>query len=180
MAGGGGGDGKTPTLNVVSMVDVIFNVIVFFIITAKAASDEMPKLVVPKVDTPMATAAPANPPPRMIISVLGKDNDKTFDLQMKELQTTGIIGAIGISSGRAYEVRVGDEHLLVPQQLPRLTQLVKEVKTKRTKGLSEKDAKTFEVLLRADLALPYSEVRPVMNAISSAGIQNVNLMAYKQ
>lgn len=181
MAGGGGGDGKTPTLNVVSMVDVIFNVIVFFIITAKAANDEMVKLVVPKVDTPAVHVTPEGMP-RLVVSVVSTNyDDKSYDLQMKELNSKGALAAIALSSGRAKTVRVGTEDLPLPAGLPRLTKLIIDAKATRTHGMSKAEArKQFEVLLRADLALPYSEVRPVMNAISAAGIENVNLMAYKE
>ena len=36
----------------------------------------------------------------------------------------------------------------------------------------------MQVLLRADAALYYDQVRPVMGAITAAGIGTVNLVAY--
>ncbi len=181
MSGGGGGDGKTPTLNVVSMVDVIFNVIVFFIITAKAANEEMVKLVVPKVDSPaLMTLHKDNP--RLVVSVLSINyDDKVADEQMKEIKQGHIADAMAISSGQTQKVRIGKKDIRWPAESAELIRMIKAIRAERTQGMSEADArKKFEVLLRADLALPYKEVRPVMNAISAAGVENVNLMAFKE
>lgn len=180
MAGGGGGDGKTPTLNVVSMVDVIFNVIVFFIITAKAANDEMVKMVVPMVDTPNMHPAPKDVP-RLIVSVVS-DDPELFDTKLKTLQGGELIKAMEMGNGYARKVRVGSVELKVPNgrytAFPALTAEITKAKAERLHD-QPKDVK-LEVLLRADLALPYEQVRPIMTAISLAGIENINLMGYQK
>ncbi len=180
MSGGGGGDGKTPTLNVVSMVDVIFNVIVFFIITAKAASDEMVKMVVPKVQDPNMYVMPHDVP-RLIVSVVS-DPEDVFQEKSRILQSEGAISAMKAGNSTAREVRVGSKKFRIPSgryvALPELTAEIQKAKKERLAG--QPATVKLEVLLRADLALPYGQVSPIMDAIAAAGIENINLMAYKK
>lgn len=180
MSGGGGGEGSGPQLNVVSMVDVIFNVIVFFIITAKAASDEMVKMVVPKVQNPNMYAMPSNVP-RLIVSVVS-DPEDMFQDKSKILQKEGPIAAMMAGSSTAREVRVGSKKFKIPTNryvaLPELTAEIQKAKRERLAG--HDPSVKLEVLLRADLALPYGQVSPIMDAIAAAGIENINLMAYQK
>lgn len=119
--------------------------------TLKEFNDEMVKLVVPKVDSP--TATPTNAP-RLVVSVTAAN---------------GVIS----------KVMVGPVEIAPTDHWAALTKAITDGKAEKTKGLNKQDAKKFEVLLRADLSLPFKEVQPIMNAISAAGVENVNLMAYK-
>lgn len=181
MAGGGGGDGKTPTLNVVSMVDVIFNVIVFFILTAKAANEEMAKVFVPKVDKPAVTAIPEQTP-RLVVTILFKDDDKKFAEMQKSQRVATIDELIKLGPTGAPEfVQVGVKKVNLsdrdaPQQI---TNLIKEAAKQRNAisiGPDGKEVNKLEVMVRANMAAPYSYIQPTWAAIMAAGVSKANLM----
>lgn len=181
MAGGGGGDGKTPTLNVVSMVDVIFNVIVFFIITAKAASDENVKMAVPKVETPNVHPVPKEVP-KLTVSVVCNSPEQV-DAQLNKLRGNDVHGAIAVGGSTVKMVTVGGlpKHQFKinpsrPDYGP-VTAAIKEIAAIRLKGADPKVK--LEILLRADMGSTYDQVRPVMDAISAAGMEKINLIEFK-
>lgn len=179
MAGGGGGDGKTPTLNVVSMVDVIFNVIVFFIITAKAASDENVKMAVPRVYSANLHPLPREVP-KLTVSAVCNDAGQV-DEQLLKVRANDVAGAL-VASTTVKLVRVGSKEFKIrpgktEDYIP-VTNAIKEIAKSRLAGAPA--GTKLEIILRGDLAATYDQIRPVMDAVSAAGMEKINLIGYKE
>lgn len=178
--GGGGGDGKTPTLNVVSMVDVIFNVIVFFIITAKAASDENVKMAVPKVTNGNMHALPRDVP-KLTVSAICNEKPDRVEEQVGMVRSGNIVGAMSGVSGSVRMVRVGKDEFKIrtgkAEEYTPVVNAIKKIAEARLRGAPP--GTKVEVVLRGDLAASYDQIRPVMDAISAAGMEKVNLVGYK-
>jgi biopolymer transport protein ExbD len=140
-------DSGKVDLNLTSMLDVVFQLIIFFLLVTNFTSAELPKLAVPVADR----------------SKLILDRKKITVNVIPQTNTEG--NATG--SGQAQHVRVGSEDI-PPQDYGRLTLMLKtEVE------LNEH----IEVDLRADQSIHYDQMQPVMNAITNAGIGRVNLVA---
>ncbi len=130
-------------LNLTSMMDVTFQLILFFLLINNMSSAELPDLESP-------------------------DPDQSKAIIYKDRQSM-VVNVIPMSKGAdtAKTVRVGIKDIL-PGNYRELTDLLKVEK--------EKNA-DIEVDLRADKALKYTEVQPVMQAITAAGISRINLIA---
>lgn len=130
-------------LNLTSMMDVTFLLIIFFLLVNRMSSAQLPKLQAPD---PVES--------------------KALDLPER---STVIINVVPDGEGAelAKSVMVGIREI-PPNAYGELTELLKFETTKNP---------AVEVDLRADANLRYSEVQPVMKAITNAGITKVNLVA---
>lgn len=132
-------------LNITSMLDVVFNLILFFIVISNFASADLPKMKIPQPDSTVARED-ANPN-RVVVNIVpvveGQPLVKAVTFGMEDYKN----------------------------RLPELT----------TK-LSQEVAKSpdVQVVLRADQAIPYSEVTPIMEAIARSNVKTVNLSASSQ
>lgn len=130
-------------LNLTSMLDVVFQLIVFFLLITNFTSAELPELEVP--DPIQSTARESEERAKITINVLPDE----------------------VSSGQAGRIRVGLLDL-APGDYGRLTDMLQ---------LEFKKNPEVEIDLRADISVHYSQVQPVMEAITNAGIGRINLVA---
>ena len=136
-------------LNLTSMLDVVFQLIVFFLLVTNFTSAELPKLEVPE-----ATSA-----------IIDKNRDPYVTVNIIP-QTSGSKG-LADGSGQAKNVRVGTKDI-GPGNYGELTLMLKEEKAKND---------GIQVDLRADASIHYANVQPVMDAITQAGIGQINLVS---
>lgn len=129
-------------LNLTAMLDVVFNLIFFFISICNMAGNELPKLTVPSPDSSQARLIEARK--KVTVNVLPDG-----------------------TSGMARAVKIGSDEV-VPGDYIRIVDLLKTEKAINP---------DVEIDLRVDLTLFYDSVRPVMNAITQAGISKINLVA---
>ena len=150
------------SMNMTPLIDVTFQLILFFMLVSNIIAEESIKLKVPQLDEPQTRElGDVN---RIIISVAsgetysGQDRDAnplTFDPRAR-------IISLGVAL-RWDLAQVG-----LAQAMDELSGVLKKAK---------QEDKDVQVLLRADAALHYSEVEPIMAVITGANITTVNMVA---
>ncbi len=147
--------GATPQMNITPLIDVVFQLIIFFMLVNNIIAEQSVQMIVPRLthslthelregDRVVVNVAPGNYAPANRAA-----DPLTFD-------------------GRAHFVRVG-QFTFGMDQLDLVTDELRQWKANNPR---------IEVLLRADAALYYDQVSPVMTAITAADIHTVNLVAY--
>lgn len=130
-------------LNLTALLDVVLQLIVFFILVSQLGLEDHPDLALPDLQDPQ-------------VQRTGQD-DRLF----VNLLTTGP------ESAQLAAIKVGDQ-TFTPAQLPAVTELLASSMEKHP-GL--------QVLVRGDAGLPYTAVKPVLEAIRIAGVKDVGLVA---
>ena len=133
---------RKATIDLTPMLDLVFQLIVFFLLVTNFSSAQLPELEPPELDTSQAYTATDRQ--RVIINVLPEG-------------TTGQTRSVLVGLRR---IEAGD--------YAELTRLL-ERETERSEHV--------EVDLRADSSIEYGNIRPIMNAITAAGIGRINLVA---
>ncbi len=148
-----------PSLNITPLIDVVFLLIVFFMLVSKITSDEAVEMILPDIQD--SAAIEMSDENRIVINVVpfGYEDRRLSDDIDNPLMHRGDLNF----------VQVGASKRFLPSQLADLTAELKDQRAKRP------DA---PVLLRADGALYYEAVTPVLNAITAAEIGDVKLVAY--
>ncbi len=148
----------TPSMNITPLIDVVFLLIIFFMLVNNIVSDESVEMVLPDLEPPHTRE-------------LGEVNRVVVNVAPKPFTAQGRADFPLEHAGQARFVKVG-------------TGAGSEFAVEDTQGITAALAAMREanpdlqVLLRADAALFYDQVRPVMGAVTAAGIQTVNLVAY--
>ena len=148
---------STPRMNMTPLIDVTFQLIIFFMLVNTIASEEILPIVLPELDNPQTIK-------------LGEVSRIIVNLGTTEFADRPI-GVRGLNtSGDLTRMRVG------------MTQVNANDMQEVSRILAEARASNpeVEVLLRADSALFFQDVQPVMQAITAAGIKKVNMVAYME
>jgi len=145
---------KAPEMNMTPMIDIVFQLIVFFMLVNNIISEEAVLMIVPELEDPKTHE-------------LGEANRITVNVAPQSYDISRQIGDLNIP-GEATIIKVGLEQFDI-DHIDQVTDALKDAKSRN---------ENIEVLLRADSGLFYDEVQPVMQAITSAGIIKVNLVAY--
>lgn len=146
------------------MIDITFQLIIFFILTLNVASQEVVPMIVPRLEDPKTQDAPQEG--RIVVNVMPVEYT---DAERKENPL--------LIAGQAFGIRVGQ----VDYRYDQLDEVQKVLEDYVAKGkASAKDPAAYEplVLLRADSAIFYADVAPVMQRIAQAGIVKINLVAF--
>ncbi|MBI1336019.1 MAG: hypothetical protein GC164_03550 [Phycisphaera sp.] len=154
---------KTPEMNMTPMIDVTFQLIIFFMLVNNIVSSENVQLIPPDLSNPKTVLFEDEN--RIVVNVAPK-----IDEDFKSRQQGNPLNYPGEATG---VVLFGKEY-----QYDQLDQITAILKDSAERSPKDKDGKpTVSVLLRADAALYYTEVQPVMAAIANAGITTVHLVA---
>ncbi|MEX0655110.1 MAG: biopolymer transporter ExbD [Phycisphaeraceae bacterium] len=146
----------TPEMNITPLIDVVFLLIVFFMLVNTIKMQEAVEMFLPDLDDSQARELASegfvivNVAPQRFQRTERTDNPLRFD-------------------STARMVQIGSQQQFPMDDLSGVTAAL-ERRMERNPEL--------EVVLRADSALRYDEVQPVMDAVTAAGISRVNLMAY--
>ncbi|MEE9211665.1 MAG: biopolymer transporter ExbD [Phycisphaeraceae bacterium] len=152
----------TPQMNLTPLIDVVFLLIVFFMLVSNIIAEEAVEMVVPRLDDPKT-------------SELGEVHRITVNVAPQPYSADRLRGNPLDFAGEAYEVKVGLQSFAIDDMAGVIAALEDAV----AKGPTDKQGNsTVEVVLRADAALYYDAVQPVMQAITQAGIGKVNLAAF--
>jgi len=157
-----------PAMNITPLIDVVFLLSIFFMIVTKIGSDERTPMIVPQLQDPQAEKLEA--PRRVLVNVARVEPN----LDQRKDQMSGPDKYDHLAGpGQAEYVKVGGykKFKLTPEGMKQVTEVLKADKKEHGK---------VEVLLRADSALHYRQVAPVMNAITQAQISTVNVVAYEK
>jgi biopolymer transport protein ExbD len=152
-----------PEMNITPLIDVVFLLIIFFMLVSRIVAEEREPMIVPRLENPAAEKL--NTEQRIVVNVARRDPAVTDRRQ--RLAGDGGDGHLR-GPGEAAYVKVG---------LKRYSFDELDAVTERLRAAKEKQAR-LQVLLRADAGLFYEQVSPVMQAITAAQVTKVNLVAY--
>jgi len=144
-----------PAMNITPLIDVVFLLIVFFMLVSRIASQQREPMIVPELEDPQVRDVQRED--RLVINV----SPGPFDRSTREGPAQG--------EGQPAFVKVGLQRFEM-HELAKVTQAVREAR----QGGDES-----AVLLRADAELYYEAVQPVMEAITEAGVERVHVVAYR-
>ena len=143
----------SPEMNMTPMIDVVFQLIIFFMLVNNIISEEAVLMIVPDLEDPKTHE-------------LGRENRIVVNVAPESYDPSRKTGDLNIS-GAAAIVRVGIKDYI--DDIEGVTEALKSAKASN---------ENIEVLLRADAGLYYEEIQPVMQAITSASIIKIHLVAY--
>jgi len=139
------------------LIDVVFQLIIFFMLVNDIVGQEAVEMIVPQLTQPK-TREVGEMDSRVVINVAPAAFSRADRRGDNVLNT----------DGSAMFVQIGSERFDV-SNLSGMTTFLQEYKAKNPEG---------QVLLRADSAIHYNNVQPVMAAITAAGINRINLVAF--
>jgi len=144
------------------LIDVTFQLIIFFMLVNNIIAEETVPMIVPELD--QAKTRQVEEMERVVVNVAPADYSR--DERMDEpLDWDGVPS----------EVRVGIQSFSL-DDMRGVTEAIRDAVARGPKT-PEGDSE-LEVLLRADAAIRYQEVQPVMAAISQANVGTIHLVAY--
>jgi len=159
-------------LNMTSMLDIVFQLIIFFILVTNFAAADLPPLE----------------PPDPLESKAYKPEDKPRIVNIVPVMVTQADPRTGapveVSTGRASHIVAYDKNFVLPGYNPKLPagsktfpidELVNLLSNEREQRVES--GQTMSVDLRVDKSLPYDQVAPIMRTITAAQITRVNLVA---
>lgn len=152
---------KTPEMNMTPLIDVTFLLIIFFMIVSNIVSEQAVQMLVPDLEDPKTRKLDEEV--RKIVVNLAPVAAAS-DREENPLAASGLIDYVLVNNVQ-----------FVPSDTEGISNQIKSIVEKGPKD--QEDKSELEVLLRADSALYYEEVQPVMAAITGAGIGTINLVA---
>jgi len=145
-------------MNMTPLIDVTFQLIIFFMLVNNIIAEENVEMMVPDLEQPKTRE-------------LGEVEKVTVNIAPldynREDRASG--NPLNFPGDAAYVQMGSDTNNKIP--IDNLAAVVDALKVEKKKNPD------VEVLLRADAALYYKSIQPVMDAINSAGISTVNLVA---
>ncbi|MEM9417814.1 MAG: biopolymer transporter ExbD [Planctomycetota bacterium] len=147
-----------PSMNITPLIDVVFLLIIFFMLVNNIVSEETVDMMLPELEDPQTREL--GDVDRIVINVAPEPFTRQGRAEFP-LTHTGTASYIKIGTGSNSRFEITD--------IPGITEKLKQVKAQRPE---------VEALLRADGAIYYDVMQPVMDALSAAGIETVNLVAY--
>lgn len=148
----------TPSMNITPLIDVVFLLIIFFMLVNNIVSDETVEMVLPELDDPKTREV--GEIERVVVNIAPEDFTRDGRKE-HPLDHTGTAKYVKVGTGQSSRFEVHD-----------IAGITAALETEKNKNPE------VEVLLRCDGALYYKAVQPIMGAITAAGIQTVNLVAY--
>jgi len=146
----------SPGMNLTPLIDVVFLLIIFFMLVNQIVADRNVKMIVP---------APTDPQTREV------RDDRPVIVHVAPQPYTAQTRPDPLRHpGEAAFVQVGSTRL----PLGRLGELTAALRAQRA---ARPD---LEVVIRSDLALYYRDVRPVIEAVRDAGVRRIDLAAFTE
>ena len=141
-----------PELNITSMMDLVLNLLTFFVLVSNFAAASLPQLSPP--DPAHSKAVPEDSPNMVTLNIVPYlENDGS--------PSPG-------HEGMAKEYKFGAAEVIPTTAMGELAvALAKEIQK----------SKDVQINLRADKSLRYDQISPVMRVIKEAGISRVNVIA---
>ncbi|MEM6750094.1 MAG: biopolymer transporter ExbD [Planctomycetota bacterium] len=146
-----------PSLNITPLIDVVFLIIIFFMLVSNLVGEEALPMVLPDLQDP--ETAELTDENRVVVN-LAPEDDRTRSLAAdnSHLRAPGFADVLSVGPRRFSPGATGDA----------------EDYLRATVAARPNDP----VLLRADGALYYEAVSPVLDAMTRAGVSDVKLVAY--
>jgi biopolymer transport protein ExbD len=157
-----------PELNITSMLDVVFNLIFFFILIANFAAAERLPMFVPEFEHSLATDPTASD--KVVINILPDQTAAQIAAAVKAGRRPAVhvaeivFGLTHLKPGET--VQVAQSGRLETED--RLTYLLRD---------AVKHDKNVLISVRADKSIQYADFPPILQAIAGAGISKINIVA---
>lgn len=158
------GRGEKFQVNLTPMIDVTFQLIIFFIITGRFASDELAQMRLPDPYESQATQEMQRNPNRVIVNVISKAGVDEKD-------------ADPFVAGQASEYRAAGRRIMLDEAADPRQDLQDILKGQFEKWNAANPGKMFFVEIRADHRVRYVYVEPALLAAARAGIPKMNIVA---
>ena len=163
---GGGGPAGDISFNYVPLIDVTFNMIIFFVLTSEIATATLSRVLVPSPLDSQAVARGHGGNNNVIIAIVSTAADqKNVDPEM------------AARAGR-YEI---DGKVIPMKDL--MENIKKEIEARREAYkliLGGAGTGEFFVEIRADLRVNFDEVRPVIEAVAAAGVPKMAISVHRE
>jgi biopolymer transport protein ExbD len=158
------GSSSPGEVNMTPMIDCTFQLIIFFILTAQMANQDLAKLLVPKPYDSMAVSpeegGPDVLPNRVIVNVVNKYGDEPEE--KRNPADSGLV--------KHYQVGL----TIVPEGD---IETLKKIFEARRAKLTPAQKKDFFVEIRADRDVAFGGVEPVLRAAADANIAKMSITA---
>ena len=161
---GGGGSPGDVSFNYVPLIDVTFNLIIFFVLTSEISNANLARVIVAEPTESVASKRETITNNFITINVVSQASDKkTVDWLLAAKAST-------------YEV---DGKKVDLNDVGKLADAIKNAKAQyeNPPAGTIKPTGEFSVEIRADHRLNYEDVRPVMLAIAEANVKKMNITA---
>jgi biopolymer transport protein ExbD len=157
---GGSGPAGEISFNYIPLIDVTFNLILFFVLTSTINTAAMARVVLPRPEASMAVDRSQIPANSVIVNVISSAPDQ---------KNTSLLSA----TAKHYEIdcepiRVGDKEKLVQRM---------KIKREQQERLLVGNPQDFYVEIRADYRVNYADIEPILMAAAEAKIPKMNITA---
>jgi len=146
----------SPEMNMTPMIDVVFQLIIFFMLVNNMISEETVQMIPPDLEKPKAVE-------------IGEMKKLTINLAPTEVANRDRKDNPYDIDGLVQFVQIGPLEKFAPGDIEGMSAFLKAAVADNPK---------LEILLRADGALFYEAVQPIMEAITQAGIRKVHMVTY--
>jgi len=158
-----------PEMNITPLIDVVFLLIIFFMLVNKIVAEENVPMIVPKLTEPQTE--PLGEKARVVVNLVPKD---AF-IRNKEVpvEGSGIASAIKIGAVKQFPLIPGKDGAPVDKQ----------ASLDAARGVLEEAVEANEnitVVLRADASLKFAEVQQVLNVVMAAGVRSLDMAAFRE
>ncbi|HPS52413.1 MAG TPA: biopolymer transporter ExbD [Phycisphaerae bacterium] len=163
--------GSIQEVNLTPMIDCTFQLIIFFILTAQMASQELAKVSLPEPVKSMAIGADPDKPDQptnlnnVTVNVVNKYGDSDDNRQME-------------LAGKAECYQLG-QNKIDAGNIEALTAAIKERKAQILSDKNIKNVKEGDIIveIRADKDIVFQDIEPVMRAAAEAKINKMSMTA---
>lgn len=158
--------GEGFSFNLTPMIDVTFQLIIFFILAGQIASSELAQLLLPDLHKSMAMDEEKWKVNRIVINVVSQ--------APTEKREASSVNAFLAAQAKVY--RVGGIEVDV-RDYARLVQVLDRQKREKQGDTSDDE---FYVEIRSDYRVSYAQVEPVMMAAAAVGFKKMNITALRE
>ena len=150
-------------MNLTPLIDVVFLLIIFFMLVSQIVAEQNVEMIVPAPTDPQTQELTEDDRPIMVnVAPVAYEDDSRSAMPLRH-------------SGQATKVVVGTREFGA-SQTSSITEYLRAMKASRI----EQGIEPVQVVVRADMAIHYEEVRPILEAIRAAEIEDVKLAAYTE
>jgi biopolymer transport protein ExbD len=157
---GGSGPAGDVYFNYTPLVDVTFNLIIYFVLTSTINTQAMARVIVPTVHQSAAVATDAKD--KVVVNVVSAGSPNAKD------------DPFGGDSGTAKNYQIDAEDIAIGD-MDKLVKLITKKRDYLSKTIMGGKAIDFSIEVRADYRVEYKYIEPILIAASRAGIRKMNI-----
>ena len=161
----------TPRMNMTPLIDVTFQIIIFFMLINNIIAEQTVEMYVPDLDEPQTRQAEEMQ--KVVINIAPIEHVLPGQYQIDDRRSEPLMGPQREQAG-AIKIDLTEFRLIGPGSVS-LDEALTGVSAYLQRVVETNPE--VEVELRADCALYYDQVQAVMGAISEVGVQTVHLVA---